>query len=210
MQLRCVKHEGSQRTRRRRHPRLGGTCAQEPRQPWQQPRQVAPTDRERPQRIRKPARNLPPDARRRHRNDGAGIEQRAVAIARCLFATRFAGLQDRHAMPVAQQLDCGGCADDAGADHDDMRHYACAAYAIELRDALGNVLQVRAERRRLIEQPKRRVGGIIEQLRLHLGAKLLLRREVGRVVPGEPQRLHLGIVRPAEPGRGRVGADHRQ
>ena len=55
---------------------------------------------------------------------GARIEQRAVAVARRLFAARLARLQDRHAMAVAQQFDRGGRADDPGADHDDMRHYA--------------------------------------------------------------------------------------
>src|SRR6185437_16850366 len=80
-------------------------------------------------------------------------------------------------------------------------------HAVELRPAVAHVLEVGAVGGRLVVHAERDVGRIGPEMRLHIGAHLLLRGEVGRVEPGGAQALLRRVFRPAEPGARPAGAD---
>src|SRR6516162_1014019 len=80
-------------------------------------------------------------------------------------------------------------------------------HPIELRPAIAYILQRRTESGRLVIHAERHIQRVLPEFLLHLAADLLLRLEVGRIEPSRPQRLHLWVAGPAEPGIGAARAD---
>src|SRR4029077_8351297 len=74
-----------------------------------------------------------------------------------------------------------------------------APHTIELRPAVAHILQVGAERGRLVVHAKGHIRRILPKKLLHFAADLLLRREIRRVEPRFAQRFHFRIGGPAEP-----------
>ncbi len=99
VQQRRVLQQIAQRKRRLLDPCLGPAREQILDQPGQRLRQVRPADRERAERVHQITRHLLPEARLGRRNHRMGGEPAGIAVARRLFATGLACVDQRDAMP---------------------------------------------------------------------------------------------------------------
>jgi hypothetical protein len=91
VQRRRIDQQRAQRLRRGRDPGFGPAGAQILDQPGQRLGQVAPADRQRPQRVHQEFRYFLPHARLGRRNHRMGRQPAGIAVARRLFAARRCG-----------------------------------------------------------------------------------------------------------------------
>ena len=101
-----------------RRPRLFRRAgANEPQQPRSERRQIAPAQRQRGERVKEPARNVPHDAGHRHRGDGRAVE--APGVAEGCAAAGLVLLDQKDTVAVALQPTRRAHPDHAGPDHAD-------------------------------------------------------------------------------------------